>query len=37
MEGNRMESQEAYQKAKKKVEAKLGFYIHLAAYIVVNI
>lgn len=32
-----MESQEAYQRAKKKVEAKLGFYIHLAVYIIVNI
>ena len=32
-----MENQEAYERAKKKVEAKLGFYIHLAAYIVVNI
>ena len=32
-----MENQEAYQKAKKRVEAKIGFYIHLAVYIVVNI
>lgn len=32
-----MENQEAYEKAKKRVEAKIGFYIHLAAYVVVNI
>jgi energy-coupling factor transporter transmembrane protein EcfT len=32
-----MENQEAYFKAKKRVEAKIGFYIHLAVYIVVNI
>lgn len=32
-----MENQEAYQAAKRKVEAKIGFYLHLAAYIVVNI
>lgn len=32
-----MESQEAYEKAKKRVEAKIGFYIHLAVYIGVNI
>ncbi len=31
-----MDNQEVYQKAKKKVEAKLGFYVHLAVYIVVN-
>ena len=31
-----MENQEAYQRAKKRVEAKLGFYIHLAVYLVVN-
>jgi hypothetical protein len=37
MEKSAMESQEAYQRAKKKVEAKLGFYIHLAVYIIVNI
>jgi hypothetical protein len=37
MERNAMENQEAYQRAKKRVEAKLGFYIHLAIYIVVNI
>ena len=32
-----MENQEAYQKAKKKIEAKIGFYIHLAVYVGVNI
>jgi hypothetical protein len=31
-----MENQEAYQRAKKRVEAKLGFYIHLAVYVAVN-
>ena len=28
-----METQEAHQRAKHRVEAKLGFYIHLAVYI----
>ena len=32
-----MENQEAYQKAKKRVEVKIGFYIHLSVYVVVNI
>ncbi|APE31905.1 hypothetical protein BOX17_13645 [Halomonas aestuarii] len=32
-----MENQEAFNKAKKKVEAKIGFYIHLGIYVVVNI
>ena len=32
-----MENQEAYQKAKKRVEAKVGFYIHLSVYIAVSI
>ncbi|MGD9033269.1 MAG: 2TM domain-containing protein [Desulfobacteraceae bacterium] len=32
-----MEEQGAYLKAKKKVEAKIGFYIHLSFYVVVNI
>ena len=32
-----MENQEAYQRAKKRVKAKMGFYIHLAVYIGVNI
>ena len=31
-----MENQEAYEKARKKVEAKIGFYIHLAVYAGVN-
>ncbi len=31
-----MEDQEAYRRAKKRVEAKLGFYIHLAVYVAVN-
>jgi 2TM domain len=37
MEKNAMENQEAYLIAKKKVEARIGFYLHLAAYVVVNI
>ncbi len=32
-----MENDEVYQNAKKKVEAKIGFYIHLAVYAGVNI
>jgi len=32
-----MENQEAYERAKKRVEAKMGFYIHLGVYIGVNI
>ena len=32
-----MENQEAYQRAKKRVEAKVGFYIHLSVYIAVSI
>jgi len=32
-----MESQEAYEKAKRRVEAKIGFYIHLAVYVGVNL
>jgi hypothetical protein len=31
-----VENQEAYQKAKKRVEARIGFYIHLAVYVAVN-
>lgn len=31
-----MENQEAYQRAKRRVEAKIGFYIHLAVYVVIN-
>jgi len=32
-----MENQETYKKAKKRVEAKMGFYIHLAVYVGVNV
>lgn len=32
-----MENQEAYQRAKHRVEAKIGFFIHLAVYIVINL
>ena len=32
-----MENQEAYKKAKKRVEAKIGFFIHLSIYIAINI
>jgi hypothetical protein len=32
-----MEQQEAYQRAKKRAEAKFGFYIHLSVYITVSI
>ncbi len=31
-----MEDQDAYQRAKRKVEARIGFYIHLAVYVGVN-
>ena len=31
-----MNDQEAYAKAKKRVEARLGFYIHLGVYLGVN-
>jgi hypothetical protein len=32
-----MEHQEAYEKATKRVEAKIGFYVHLAVYVGVNL
>ncbi len=32
-----MENQEAYQRAKKRLEAKFGFYTHLLVYIAVNV
>ena len=32
----KMKDQEAYQRASKKVEAKMGFFIHLAVYVGVN-
>jgi hypothetical protein len=35
--GGFMENEEAYQRATKRVEAKIGFYIHLAVYVGVNI
>jgi len=31
-----MENQKAYEDAKRWVEAKIGFYIHLAIYVVVG-
>ena len=35
--GTNMENQETYQRAKRRTEAKIGFYIHLAVYVGVNI
>jgi hypothetical protein len=32
-----MENQESYKRAKKKVEAKIGFYIHLVVFVGVNL
>jgi hypothetical protein len=32
-----MEDQEAYARAKKRVDAKIGFYTHLAVFVGVNI
>ena len=32
-----MENEEAYKRAKKRVEAKIGFYIHFMVYVGVNI
>lgn len=31
-----LNDQEAYANAKERVEAKMGFYIHLAVYLIVN-
>jgi len=31
-----MKNQEAYLKAKKRVEARMGFYTHLIVYLLVN-
>jgi hypothetical protein len=31
-----MEEQELYESARKQAEARLGFYIHLAVYVLVN-
>jgi hypothetical protein len=32
-----MENQEAYQRARHRVEAKIGFFIHLTVFIVINL
>lgn len=32
-----MEDQDAYERAKKKVDAKIGFYIHFTVYVGVNL
>lgn len=32
-----MNNQDAYKKAKERVEAKFGFYIHLSVYVAVNL
>jgi hypothetical protein len=32
-----MENREAYERAKKRVEAKMGFYVHFVVYVGVNI
>jgi hypothetical protein len=32
-----MQNQDAYERARRRVEAKFGFYIHLAVYVAVNI
>jgi hypothetical protein len=32
-----MDNQEAYERARKRVSVKIGFYIHLSVYVVVNI
>lgn len=32
-----MENQDAYNRANERVEAKLGFYIHLAVYVIVGV
>jgi ABC-type uncharacterized transport system fused permease/ATPase subunit len=31
-----MQNEESYQRVKKRVEAKIGFYTHAAIYVVVN-
>jgi 2TM domain len=31
-----VDSEKQYEKAKKRVEAKIGFFIHLSVYILVN-
>jgi len=32
-----MEDQDVYNRARERVEAKLGFYIHLAVYVIVGV
>lgn len=32
-----VEDQQAYRRAKKRAEAKFGFYVHLTIYVAVNI
>jgi hypothetical protein len=32
-----MEDRELYERAKQRVEARIGFYKHLAVYVVVNV
>jgi hypothetical protein len=32
-----MQNQDAYENARRRVEAKFGFYIHLVVYVAVNI
>ena len=32
-----MDNDQAYRRAKKKVEAKLGFYVHLTIYLTINV
>ncbi len=32
-----MDDQQVYERAKKRVAAKIGFYIHLTVYVAVNI
>lgn len=33
---NNVEYQEAYRRARQRVEAKMGFYSHLTSYVIVN-
>jgi len=32
-----MDNQEAYERARRRVSAKIGFYVHLAVYVVINL
>lgn len=36
LRGTYMQSQDAYEEARRRVEARLGFYIHLGVYVAVN-